>query len=155
MREKQIMYFMDNYYDDSNGTSLERIASHIIKNTMCHCILWLIKYTDLSIKYNKVLVLVNGPRLSSQPTFIRMRILWLFFAIFKVHTLENFFGTVAKMYSTLFDSTSKKEIFFHCQRGGLRHDNSEETPRHWQAEIENDSEKGGRRKMHEEWYRIK
>lgn len=41
-RKKQIMYFMDNYYDDSNGTFLnafERIASHIIKNTMCHCIL--------------------------------------------------------------------------------------------------------------------
>lgn len=48
---------------------------------MSHMYICTLKYTDLSIKYNKVLVLVNGPRQASKlaseltTTFIRMRIL--------------------------------------------------------------------------------
>lgn len=49
-RESQAKkYFMNNYH--SNGTS-ERIASH--NNAQYHCMLWLINYTDLSIKYDEV-----------------------------------------------------------------------------------------------------
>lgn len=65
------------------------------------------------------------------------------------------------VFNTIRFDEQERSIFSLLERGGRvgrsgggRHD-SKETPRHWQAEIENDRMKGGRRKMHEEWNRIK